>query len=215
MSIRPKLSTKEKVGYSLGDFASVMYWTTFSMFLLYFYTDVFGISAAAAGTMFLVTRIWDTFDDPLMGIIADRTSTKWGKFRPFILWGAIPFVVIGILTFTTPEFSDTGKIVYAYVTYSFMMMLYTFVNIPYSALMGVISPNSQERTEVASFRVKSEQRISENNIAPVFPPRDDSLPCRPITTSVATSANWIASFSACSSSTSFSAKTPSSTTSAW
>jgi len=147
-----KISNQEKLGYSLGDFASVMYWTTFSMFLLYFYTDVFGISAAAAGTMFLVTRIWDTVNDPLMGIISDRTKTKWGKFRPFILWFAIPFVVIGVLTFSTPDFNDTGKMIYAYVTYSFMMMVYTALNIPYSALMGVMSPNSQARTELASFR---------------------------------------------------------------
>jgi GPH family glycoside/pentoside/hexuronide:cation symporter len=122
------------------------------MFLLFFYTDIYGISAAAAGTMFLVTRIWDTANDPLMGIISDRTSTRWGKFRPFLLWLAIPFGVIGVLTFTTPDFDETGKIIYAYITYSFMMMIYTAINIPYSALMGVMSSNSLERTSLSSFR---------------------------------------------------------------
>jgi GPH family glycoside/pentoside/hexuronide:cation symporter len=122
------------------------------MFLLFFYTDIFGISAAAAGTMFLVTRIWDTVNDPLMGILADRTNTRWGKFRPYLLWLAIPFGVIGVLTFTTPDFSEAGKIIYAYITYSFMMMIYTAINIPYSALMGVMSSNSLERTSLSSFR---------------------------------------------------------------
>ncbi len=147
-----KLPFFEKIGYSLGDTASNLFWQTFSMFLLFFYTDIFGISAAAAGTMFLVTRIWDTVNDPLMGIIADRTNTRWGKFRPYLLWLAIPFGVIGVLTFITPDFSDTGKIIYAYVTYSLMMMIYTAINIPYSALMGVMSPNSLERTSLSSFR---------------------------------------------------------------
>jgi GPH family glycoside/pentoside/hexuronide:cation symporter len=147
-----KIPFFEKVGYSLGDTASNLFWQTFSMFLLFFYTDIFGISAAAAGTMFLVTRIWDTVNDPLMGIIADRTNTRWGKFRPFLLWMALPFGIIGILTFTTPDFGSTGKIVYAYITYSFMMMVYTAINIPYSALMGVMSPNSLERTSLSSFR---------------------------------------------------------------
>ncbi len=142
----------EKVGYSLGDTASNLFWQTFSMFLLFFYTDIFGISAAAAGTMFLITRIWDTVNDPLMGIIADRTNTRWGKFRPYLLWMAVPFGVIGVFTFVTPDFGESGKIIYAYVTYSLMMMIYTGINIPYSALMGVLTPNSLERTSVSSFR---------------------------------------------------------------
>lgn len=149
---KAKLSFLEKIGYATGDTASNLFWQTFSMFLLFFYTDIFGISAAAAGTMFLITRIWDTVNDPLMGIISDRTNTRWGKFRPYLLWLAIPFGVIGVLTFTTPDFSDAGKIVYAYITYSLMMMIYTAINIPYSALMGVMSSNSLERTSLASFR---------------------------------------------------------------
>jgi GPH family glycoside/pentoside/hexuronide:cation symporter len=147
-----KLSFGEKIGYSLGDTASNLFWQTFSMFLLYFYTDIFGISAAAAGTMFLVTRIWDTVNDPLMGIIADRTNSKWGKFRPYLLYLAVPFGVIGIFTFTTPDFGATGKMVYAYLTYSLMMMVYTAINIPYSALMGVLSDDPLERTKAASYR---------------------------------------------------------------
>lgn len=147
-----KLTFGEKLGYSLGDTASNLFWQTFSMFLLYFYTDIFGITAAAAGTMFLVTRIWDTVNDPLMGIISDRTNTRWGKFRPYLLWLAFPFGIIGVLTFTTPDFEPTGKLIYAYVTYGLMMMVYTAINIPYSALMGVLSPDPLERTKASSFR---------------------------------------------------------------
>jgi glycoside/pentoside/hexuronide:cation symporter, GPH family len=147
-----KISIKEKIGYGLGDTASNFFFQMFMNFLLFFYTDVFGIPAAAAGTMFLVTRIWDTFNDPLMGVIADRTNTKWGKFRPYLIWIVIPFAIIGVLTFTTPNLSVTGKIIYAYITYTLMMMAYTAINIPYSALMGVISPNSLERTSLSSYR---------------------------------------------------------------
>lgn len=147
-----KLSVKEKVGYGLGDTASNIYFQTFLLFLLYFYTDVFGIPAAAAGTMFLVTRIWDAVNDPIMGMIADRTDTRWGKFRPYLVVLALPFCVVGIATFTTPDLGPTGKLIYAYVTYSLLMMVYTAVNVPYSALMGVITPNSMERTELSSYR---------------------------------------------------------------
>lgn len=147
-----KLPIKEKLAYGLGDFASSMFWKLFSMFLLFFYTDVFGISAAAVGTMFLVTRVWDAANDPIMGIISDRTSTRWGKFRPFLLWVAVPFGLMGLLTFTTPDFSDTGKLIYAYVTYTLMMMVYTAINVPYGSLMGVMSVNGDQRTSLASWR---------------------------------------------------------------
>jgi glycoside/pentoside/hexuronide:cation symporter, GPH family len=149
---RPRLTVKEKVGYSLGDAASNLYFQTFILFLPIFYTDVFGISAAAMGTMLLVTRIFDAANDPLMGVIADRTNTRWGKFRPYIAGLAVPFAVAGVLTFTTPDLSPSGKLVYAYVTYMLLMVLYTAVNVPYSALMGVITPNAMERTEVSSYR---------------------------------------------------------------
>lgn len=150
--VKGKLSFKEKLGYSLGDLASNLFFQTFILFITYFYTDVFGLPAAVVGTMFLVTRVWDAVNDPLMGMVADRTETKWGKFRPYLLWGAIPLGIFGVLTFTTPDLSTSGKIIYAYVTYTLMMMAYTAVNVPYSSLMAVITPNSEERTVVSSYR---------------------------------------------------------------
>ena len=147
-----KLSVKEKIGYGLGDTASNFYWQMFMSFILFFYTDVFGISAAVAGTMLLITRIWDTGIDPIMGVIADRTNTQWGKFRPYLLWMALPIGIIGVLTFTTPNLSLNGKIIYAYITSTLMMAAYTAINTPYSALMGVLTSNSLERTSVSSYR---------------------------------------------------------------
>lgn len=147
-----KLSIREKVGYSLGDAAANFIFQTVIMFLMFFYTDVLGISAWIAGTMLLVSRIWDAVNDPMMGAIADRTNTRWGKFRPWVIWTAIPFGIIGILTFTTPDFSTLGKIVYAFVTYNLLMMIYTANNIPYSALTGVLTGDSIERTGLASYR---------------------------------------------------------------
>ena len=125
-----KVSLKEKIGYGFGDAASSMFWKIFTFYLAIFYTDVFGIPAAATGTMFLVTRIWDTANDPLMGIIADRTNTRWGKFRPYLLWIAGPFALLGVLLFTTPQLDLQGKIVYAYITYTLMMMAYTPLTYP-------------------------------------------------------------------------------------
>jgi GPH family glycoside/pentoside/hexuronide:cation symporter len=147
-----KLSIKEKIGYSLGDTASNLFFQTFILFLLYFYTDVFGIPASAVATIFLIGRIWDAVNDPLMGMIADRTNTKLGKFRPYLLYVALPFGILGFIMFITPNFSTHGKIIYAFITYNLMMMIYTVINVPYSALMGVLTPNSQERTVVSSFR---------------------------------------------------------------
>ncbi|MFZ1289342.1 MAG: MFS transporter [Melioribacteraceae bacterium] len=146
------LSLKEKIGYSLGDAASNIYFQTFIIFLLNFYTDVFGLPAAAVGTMFLFTRIFDAINDPIMGVISDRVNTKWGKFRPFIFFFGIPMVILGVLTFTTPDYDVSGKLIYAYITYNLLMIMYTIVNVPYSALMAVITPNSLERTELSSFR---------------------------------------------------------------
>ncbi|RAJ02370.1 GPH family glycoside/pentoside/hexuronide:cation symporter [Chitinophaga skermanii] len=148
-----KISLKEKIGYGFGDMASSMFWKLFGMYLLFFYTDVMGIAAAAVGTMFLITRIWDTLFDPVVGIMTDRTHSRWGKFRPYILYMAIPFGVIGVLTFTTPSFTGSGKLVYAYITYSLMMMIYSLINVPYASLLGVISPNTKERNTLASFRM--------------------------------------------------------------
>ena len=150
--ISAKISFKEKVGYGIGDTASNLYFQIFVNFLLFFYTDIFGIPAAAVGTMLIVSRFWDAVNDPMMGVIADRTNSKWGKYRPYLIWMSVPLAIVGVLTFITPNFSITGKIIYAYITYTLVMMAYTAINIPYSALMGVISPNSQERTSVATYR---------------------------------------------------------------
>lgn len=143
---------REKFGYAVGDTASCLFWQTFSMFLMIFYTDTFGITPAAVGLMLSVSRFFDAAADPIMGVIADRTETRYGKFRPWLLWGIVPFGVAGVLVFFTPNLGPTGKLVYAYVTHNFMMLMYTMVNVPYGALLGVISPNSQERTALASYR---------------------------------------------------------------
>ncbi|VGO19253.1 MFS transporter [Pontiella sulfatireligans] len=146
------LSFKEKFGYASGDFASCLYFGIFMNFMSYFYTDVFGISAAALATMIFITRTWDWINDPIMGVIADRTDTKMGKFRPWLLWMIAPYAVVGILTFTTFDLGATGKLVYAYVTYTLLTMIYTAINIPYSALMGVMTAKSSDRTVLASYR---------------------------------------------------------------
>ena len=150
--LEDRISLKEKIGYSLGDAASNFYWKTFEFYVVFFYTDVFGISAAAVGTMMLITRFADAVADPVMGSIADRTKSRWGHFRPYLLWGALPFAAAGVLTFSTPNLGGGAKLIYAYVTYSLLMFIYTAVNIPYSALMGVLTPNSLERTSISSIR---------------------------------------------------------------
>lgn len=144
---------KEKVGYGFGDMASSMFWKIFGMYSLFFYTDVFGITAAAAGTMFLVARLWDSFFDLGVGIVADRTKTRWGKYRPYLLWFAIPFAVMGVITFFVPAFGQTGKLVYAYVTYSLMMIVYSLINVPYASLLGVMSAEPKTRNVLSSFRM--------------------------------------------------------------
>jgi len=147
-----KLSFREKAGYACGDVASNFYWRVFDVFLFIFYTDVFGLPAATVGTMMLVTRIIDAVSDPVMGAVADRTNTRFGKFRPYLVWGIIPIASAGVLTFTVPDIGDSSKIVWAYATYIFMMLTYTFINVPYGALLGVITENSQQRTILTSFR---------------------------------------------------------------
>ncbi len=147
-----RLSFIEKIGYGVGDMASNFYMGFFNIFLLYYYVDVWGISPAGAATMFLATKIIDAISDPAMGLISDRTETKWGKYRPFILWMAIPYALLGYLLFLGPDLSQTGKLVFAYVSYSLVMLAYTAINVPYSALLAVISPVSEERTKATQFR---------------------------------------------------------------
>ena len=148
-----KIRLSEKVGYGLGDMSSSMFWKLFGAYLMIFYTDVFGISAAVVGTMFAVTRVWDSFFDPVVGAVADRTSSRWGRFRPYLLFLAVPFGVIGILTFLTPPFGQTGKIVYAFITYALMMMVYSAINVPYASLLGVMSPDPTDRNTLATYRM--------------------------------------------------------------
>lgn len=142
----------EKIGYGLGDTASNFFFQTFNIFLLYYYTDVYGLSAAAVGTMLFATRAIDAVAEPLIGMMADRTQTRWGKFRPYLLWAAIPYGILGYLVFAGPDLSPDGKLIYAYVVYAAMMLGYSAINIPYSALMGVMSPSSAERTTLATYR---------------------------------------------------------------
>lgn len=147
------IKLKEKIAYGLGDAASSMFWKIFGMYALFFYTDVLGITAAAAGTMFLIARVWDSFFDLFVGIMADRTKTRWGRYRPYLLWFAVPFAVMGAITFFVPDFGSTGKLVYAYITYSLMMIVYSLINVPYASLLGVMSSDSRERNILSSYRM--------------------------------------------------------------
>ncbi|WP_082536833.1 MULTISPECIES: MFS transporter [unclassified Roseateles] len=148
----PKLTKREIVGYGLGDMGFNFYWTNISTFLLIFYTDVFGITAAAAATMLFVVKIFNAFTDPMIGAFADRTQTRWGKFRPYLLFMPLPLAVCGVLTYSTPDFGPTGKLVWAYVTYLLLMTVYTSVNLPYSALSGVITGDARERNAINASR---------------------------------------------------------------
>jgi Na+/melibiose symporter-like transporter len=147
-----KLSIGEKLGYSLGDSAANFMFQIMIMFQLFYYTNILGISAGAAGTLLLVARVWDAIFDPFMGIIADKTRTRWGKFRPWLLWTSLPFGILFYLTFMTPDFAEGGKLAWAYISYIFMMMIYSANNLPYSALGGVMTGDMVERTSIASYR---------------------------------------------------------------
>uniref|UniRef100_A0AB33JDV9 MFS transporter n=1 Tax=Prevotella sp. GTC17260 TaxID=3236796 RepID=A0AB33JDV9_9BACT len=143
----------EKVGYGFGDMSSSMFWKIFSYYLPFFYSNIFGLSLADAATLMLVTRIWDAVSDPMMGIIADRTNTRWGKYRPYLLWIAPLFSISGILLFTTPDWGYAAKLIWAYVTYILMMTVYTAINVPYGAMLGVLTDDSNEKTVFSSFRM--------------------------------------------------------------
>lgn len=147
-----RVSTREKLGYALGDIATNFFFQSMILYQTRFYTDTVGLSAVAVGTMFLVLRLGDAILDPVIGALADRTQTRWGKFRPWILATAVPFGVIFWLVYVTPDFGPAAKLVYAYITYSLVMTLYSANNTPYSALMGVMTPDASERSSIASYR---------------------------------------------------------------
>lgn len=190
MSEQPHLRPIEKISYSFGDLASCLFWQTFMLYLTYYYTDVFGISALAAAAMLGLSRSLDAFFDPIMGMLGDRTTTRWGKYRPYLLWICVPFAVAGVMTFTTPgttitanlegafgglmravlgmlasvlphglaamaetlRSEVTGKLIWAILTYNALMILYTAINIPYTAMLGVLTPNPNERTALSSIK---------------------------------------------------------------
>lgn len=151
--ISEKITLKEKMGYATGDLACNFIYQTVSSFLLFFYTDVFGISAVAAGFMFLIVRMIDAVMDPLIGTMVDKTNTKYGRFRPYLLYGAFPFAGVAILCFTTPGFSDPMKLVYAYITYTLLSITYSVVNIPYAALTSAITQDNKEVVSLTSVRM--------------------------------------------------------------
>ena len=152
-SISQKLSIKEKIGYSLGDLAANLVFQTLMTYLAYFYTDIYGLSPTHSSIIMLVVGLIAAFIfNPIIGAIADRTTSKWGKFRPWILWTAVPLGVIALLAFTTPNFSYQGKVIYAVVTYSLLLLLYAANNLPYSALSGVITGDMSERNSLSSYR---------------------------------------------------------------
>ena len=149
---KQNLTKLEKFGYGLGDAASNIVYQAVINVLLYFYTDVYGIEAAAAGTLMLVVRLFDAFTDPAMGAIADRTRTRHGRYRPWMLWIAIPYGLLAIAAFVTPNADMGTKLVYAYISYALLMTAYTAVNVPYSALGGVMTGDSEERGNLQTWR---------------------------------------------------------------
>ena len=152
MPVEKRLSFAEKAGYSLGDAAANFVFQTMILFQLSFYTDSLGITAAAAGTLLLVARLWDAFFDPLMGVVADRTKTRWGKFRPWVLWTALPWGLAMVLAYTNPGLGSTGNIIWACLTNVFLMTMYSANNTPYSAMTGVMTGDVNERTLLSSYR---------------------------------------------------------------
>ncbi|MES4612638.1 MAG: glycoside-pentoside-hexuronide family transporter [Ewingella sp.] len=151
-SVSEVLSVKEKVGYGLGDAASHIIFDNVMLYMMFFYTDIFGIPAGYVGTLFLLARAMDAISDPCMGLLADRTRTRWGQFRPYVLFGAIPFGIVCVFAYSSPDLSMTGKMVYAAVTYTLLTIMYTVVNIPYCALGGVITADPTQRISLQSYR---------------------------------------------------------------
>jgi GPH family glycoside/pentoside/hexuronide:cation symporter len=150
--LAPALSRRERLSYGVGDFASGIYWQTFALYLTFFYTDVFGLEALAVGTMLGVSRTLDALFDPLMGAIADRTQTRWGKFRPYLLWLCLPLAGAGVLAFTVPDAGASARLVWAWLTFNLLMLLYTGISIPYTAMLAVLTASPAERTSLASIK---------------------------------------------------------------
>lgn len=148
-----RIRLKEKLGYGVGDLASGLYLNFFGVFLFYFFVDLNGVAPAAIGLMLLLTKLVDAVTDPMMGLIADRTRSRWGRYRPYLLFGAVPFGLFGVLVFAVPDLGQSGKLVWAYVTYTLAMLVYTAVNVPYGGLLGVISPSATQRGSVTAYRM--------------------------------------------------------------
>ena len=146
------LSVREKIGYGLGDAASHVVFDNVMFYMMFFYTDIFGLPAAFVGGMFLIARGLDAVSDPIMGWLADRTHSRWGRFRPYILWGAVPFGLSCVLAYSTPNLGLGGKMVFAAVTYPLLTLMYTVVNIPYCALGGVITADDTQRISLQAYR---------------------------------------------------------------
>lgn len=148
-----RIGLGEKLGYGVGDLPSGLYLNFFGAYLLFFFVDLGGVAPAAMALMLLLSRVFDAVTDPVMGIIADRTRTRWGRYRPYLLFGAIPFGVTGFAIFAAPEMSPGWLLVWAYVTYGLTMLAFTAVNVPYSGLLGVISPSATQRANVTAYRM--------------------------------------------------------------
>ena len=146
------ISITEKIGYSLGDLGANLIFQTLMTFLAFFYTDVYKIPPASAATIIFVGGMIGAFFNPVMGVIADRTHTRWGKFRPWILWTSVPLGIISLLAFSTPELSDQGKLIYAFTTYVLLVVIYSANNLPYSALSGVLTGNMKDRNSLSAYR---------------------------------------------------------------
>ncbi|KVD46813.1 hypothetical protein WS61_09955 [Burkholderia sp. ABCPW 11] len=147
------LRLSEKIGYGLGDFASNLIFNSVNTYLLFFYTEKFGLAAAAASTLLFVARVWDAIVDPVVGAAADRTRTRWGKFRPYLLFTPIPIAVVALMTYSTPDLASGGKLAWAYVTYIALMTLYSVVNIPYGSMPAVLTSDPRARAELTTYRM--------------------------------------------------------------
>ena len=151
-AVNDTLSIREKIGYGLGDAGGTIITCLIMNFLTFFYTDIFGLTPAIVGTLFIALRVIDAISDPLMGIIADRTQSRWGRFRPWQLWVAVPIGIIGVLTFTVPDLSANMKVLWAFGTYLLLSIGYTAINVPYCALINTMTTRHDEVISRQSWR---------------------------------------------------------------